>query len=345
MKSSFNYDAGNQTEDDTLIVNGGIVILWILSIVTVIGNGLVILVLITETSFHSKPGYLFILNLPVADFFIGAFSFPLNTLWLMFGYWPFGEGVCKMWLIIDYTACAVSVCGIILISLDRYWMLTIKLKYRQFQTTKRVTVMILISWAVIIPFYAIPTLFWENFTGKKIIDYSDNCEMESEQSMAYNVIIVFVEFVIPLFIIIYLNTIVYTQIRHRTRTNPINNNQSLFRVADNHLSISAGQSITGSTRKHVNTSINLIKRHRKAAVTLAVLVSAFIVCWTPYCIVLIWSIVCDDCLSDTLWEFVNYLLWSNSALNPFLYALTNPKIREVFYKFLGLNYFKQTLGL
>ncbi|XP_071944886.1 histamine H2 receptor-like [Antedon mediterranea] len=245
--SSSDYDIGNQT-DDTLIVSGGIVIRWLLSIVTVLGNGLVIFALTTEISLRSNPANLFILNLSVADFLVGAFSLPFNTFWLMFDYWPFGEGVCKMWLIIDYTACTVSVCGIILISLDRYFMLNMKLKYRQFQTTKRVTVMILVSWAVIIPF-----------------------------SSKYK-------------------------------------------------------------RKNVNATISSMRRHRKAAVTLAVLVSVFIVCWTPYCIVLIWSFG-DDSPDYILLEVVYYLIWSNSAINPFLYALTNLKIK-VFLKFLRFKCFK-----
>ncbi|XP_071944434.1 histamine H3 receptor-like [Antedon mediterranea] len=328
---------GNQTDDTLIIVSCGIVITWILSVVTVFGNSLVILAFITEKSLRSNPAYLFILNLSIADFLTGAFSFPLNTLWLMFDYWPFGEGVCKMWLIIDYTACAVSVCGIILISLDRYWMLKLKLKYRQFQTTKRVTVMILVSWAVLIPFYAIPTLFWEKFKGEQIIDYSEDCEMESEQSLAYNLVIVFVEFLIPLPIIVYFNIIVYREIRSRSRTRPSHNiSQSVTHGCDSTISTAVAFSVTSENPR------NMLKKHRKAAVTLGALVIAFAICWTPYNIVLIWSIVCDDCLSDTLWEVVNYLLWTNSAINPFLYALTNLKIRECYYKLLGVNYFRKS---
>ncbi|XP_071944887.1 histamine H3 receptor-like [Antedon mediterranea] len=338
--SSSHYDVGNQT-DDALIVSGGIVIGWLLSIVTVLGNGLVIFALTTEKSLRSNPANLFILNLSIVDFLTGAFSFPLNTLWLMFDYWPFGEGVCKMWLIIDYTACAVSVCGIILISLDRYWMLKLKLKYRQFQTTTRVTVMILVSWAAVLPYYAIPILFWEKFSGEQIIDYSEDCEMESEESLAYNLATaVFVKLLIPLTIILYLNINVYNEIRHRAR---INHNQSILQVADNNLSISAGRSTSDSGRQNVNTKISSARRHRKSAVTLAALVSTFVVCWTPYSIVLIWSII-DDAPNHMLLEVVNYLLWGNSAINPFLYALTNPKIREVFLKFLGLKCFNVTSG-
>ncbi|XP_071944882.1 histamine H3 receptor-like [Antedon mediterranea] len=314
MESSFNQ---------TLNVSGGVVISWLLSAVTVFGNSLVILAFITEKSLRSNPTDLFILNLSVADFLVGAFSFPLYTLWLMFGYWPFGEGVCKMWLIIDYTACAVSVCGIILISLDRYWMLKMKLKYRQFQTTKRVTVMIITTWIICILLYAIPIFCWKKFTGKKVeIDYSENCYMESGQ--AYKLVCLFFSFVIPLPIIIYLNSTVYKEIRQRTRRNHsvLNRNKSVFQAAS------------------VNTTMSSMRRHRKAAITLAVLVSVFAICWAPYNVVLIWNRVSDNSLDYIFVEVVTYLLWSNSAINPFLYALTNLKIRNVFFKFFCLKFFK-----
>ncbi|XP_071944883.1 histamine H4 receptor-like [Antedon mediterranea] len=330
MESSSNYL--NQT-DDSLIVSGEVVICWFLSVVTVFGNSLIILAFITEKSLRSNPANLFILNLSVADFFIGAFSFPLYALWLMFGYWPFGEGVCKMWLIIDYSTCGVSVCGIILISLDRYWMLKLKLKYLQFQTTKRVTVMILVSWAAVLPFYAIPILFWEKFRGEQIIDYSVYCDIEST-SLPYTLVTIFVYFVIPLTIIAYLNSYVFKEIRHRTR---INHNQSIHQVANNLTPITTGYTSSRSDQQNVDNT-----RHRKAAITLAALVSAFVICWTPYSIVLIWSVISDDNNSPAMivWSFVLYLLWSNSAINPFLYALTHLKIRGVFFKFFGLKCFK-----
>ncbi|XP_033107696.1 muscarinic acetylcholine receptor M3-like [Anneissia japonica] len=359
MESSYVDNAGNGT-DTSLMVSAGVIITWILAVLTVFGNSCVILAFITEKSLHMNPANFFILNLSVADFLTGAISFPLNNLWLMFGRWPFGEAVCKMWLIVDYTACAVSVCGIILISLDRYWMLKLKMKYRKFQTTKRVTVMVLTTWTICIPFYGIPTLFWAKFTGENTVDYSEDCEMESEQNLAYNAFIVCVEFLIPLPIIVYLNVVVYREIRALSRTTPDGNPSSrhssilsIVQVGETDATIStkvdkywgmASNQGAGPSRHRI-TVATLLQRHRKAAVTLAALIIAFAICWTPYNIILLWSIICDDCFNDSVWETVNYLLWSNSAINPILYALTNTKIRNTFYKFLGMKYFKRMIGL
>ena len=71
-------------------------------------------------------------------------------------------------------------------------------------------------------------------------------------------------------------------------------------------------------------------RHRKAGVTLFILSGTYLVCWLPYEIVSLLQAMCgkDHCFSETTWEAVNGLLWCNSALNPFLYGLTNPLLRH-----------------
>ncbi|XP_022079381.1 muscarinic acetylcholine receptor M5-like [Acanthaster planci] len=79
------------------------------------------------------------------------------------------------------------------------------------------------------------------------------------------------------------------------------------------------------------------KRHRKAAVTLSVLVGVFIVSWLPFYIASLLAPFCEDCVSDLAWEVVNYLLWCNSTVNPFLYALLVVRFRQNFLRYLGLR--------
>lgn len=44
--------------------------------------------------------------------------------YVLTGRWPFGRGLCKLWLVVDYLLCASSVFNIVLISYDRFLSVT-----------------------------------------------------------------------------------------------------------------------------------------------------------------------------------------------------------------------------
>ncbi|XP_041357742.1 muscarinic acetylcholine receptor M4-like [Gigantopelta aegis] len=73
-------------------------------------------------------------------------------------------------------------------------------------------------------------------------------------------------------------------------------------------------------------------RDRKAAKTLSFLVIVFAICWTPYTMVIILKTVCEACVNKNVLEFLVWLLWTKSCVNPFLYAYTNVRFRENFRK-------------
>lgn len=54
----------------------------------------------------------------------GAFCIPLYVPYVLTGRWPFGRGLCKLWLVADYLLCASSVFSIVLISYDRFLSVT-----------------------------------------------------------------------------------------------------------------------------------------------------------------------------------------------------------------------------
>lgn len=54
----------------------------------------------------------------------GAFCIPLYVPYVLTGRWPFGRGLCKLWLVADYLLCTSSVFNIVLISYDRFLSVT-----------------------------------------------------------------------------------------------------------------------------------------------------------------------------------------------------------------------------
>ncbi|XP_077866609.1 histamine H3 receptor-like, partial [Saccoglossus kowalevskii] len=104
-------------------------VMTIIIFVTVFGNLIVIIFFCIDSKIRKSTSNLYLLNLACADLLVGIFSLPLNTSWVLHDYWPHGEIVCKLWVVVDYVACFESCLSIILISLDRYLLVTQEIRY------------------------------------------------------------------------------------------------------------------------------------------------------------------------------------------------------------------------
>lgn len=107
-----------------------------LSLITIIGNMLVMISLVIDRQLRTISNY-YLLSLSIADFTIGLVSMPLYTIYNFLGYWPFGKYVCDAWLSLDYLMSNASVLNLLVISFDRYFSVTRPLTYRLKRTTKR----------------------------------------------------------------------------------------------------------------------------------------------------------------------------------------------------------------
>ena len=81
-----------------------------------------------------------------------------------------------------------------------------------------------------------------------------------------------------------------------------------------------------------------IKRERKAAKTLGIIMSCFILCWLPFFIMQIINSICKQCATVlNNYPVVTILTWlgyMNSLLNPIIYTIFSPDFREAFAKIL-----------
>ena len=190
-----------------------IIILWLLVIVTVVGNLLAIIAFIRNEKIRSKIANHFIFNLSVADLLVGVISMPVNNLNLHFGYWPFGEVCCKLWLILDYTICFQGMTAVVFISMDRYCWVKWPLKYMRLMTRRRAIGTITIAWCAGFAYYLIHVLCWEHFEGISKVDYDSHCDLEIIGGLAHAVIAVILEFFLPLTTVVVVNGIVYHIVR------------------------------------------------------------------------------------------------------------------------------------
>ncbi|CAK9811452.1 Octopamine receptor beta-1R [Anthophora plagiata] len=83
------------------------------------------------------------------------------------------------------------------------------------------------------------------------------------------------------------------------------------------------------------TSSSKMRRERKAARTLGIIMSAFLACWLPFFLWYIITSLCDSCeSSDAVVAVVFWVGYFNSALNPLIYAYFNRDFRAAFRKTL-----------
>ena len=107
-----------------------------LSLITVVGNGLVVYLIITRKRLHNATNWI-VLSLAIADFFLGAGYLPARIL--LKGQWLVQHSV------LSFLA-AASALNLGLLTVDRYVFITRPLRYSTLLTTKRAVLLIVAVW-------------------------------------------------------------------------------------------------------------------------------------------------------------------------------------------------------
>ncbi|XP_015279615.1 PREDICTED: 5-hydroxytryptamine receptor 1A [Gekko japonicus] len=85
-----------------------------------------------------------------------------------------------------------------------------------------------------------------------------------------------------------------------------------------------------------------LARERKTVKTLGIIMGTFILCWLPFFIVALVLPLCPGCyMPEELGALINWLGYSNSLLNPVIYAYFNKDFQSAFKKIVKCKFCRQ----
>ncbi|UJR23631.1 hypothetical protein I4U23_026616 [Adineta vaga] len=274
------YTISNQTHLNAILSSKTTFITLIflvsfMTLITVFGNLLVIIAFICDSRIRTYSNC-FILNLSIADLLVGLICIPLYAHKFIFDEWYLGYHLCKLWLVFDYVVGSASTLCIVVISYDRYQMVSKGLDYLSNISIQRALKFVFGTWIIAILNYGPAIILWDWLPGNEPYQYQ-TCDPPFAKHFPYLVTTACVEFFVPFFSLIILNLLVYSNIRQRSRglirTNTLQLRQNGHVKTLLSAQISSEPNIRSSRKQ--SKSIVLL-RDRRAAKNLFILVFAFI---------------------------------------------------------------------
>ncbi|KAK7877814.1 hypothetical protein WMY93_031522 [Mugilogobius chulae] len=311
-----------------------LLILW-----TLLGNILVCSAVLRFRHLRSKVTNIFIVSLALSDLCVSVLVMPWKAVAEVAGYWPFGA-FCDVWVAFDIMCSTASILNLCIISVDRYWAISAPFRYERKMTQRVAFVMISVTWTLSLLISFIPVqLNWhkaaedgtQNLSESRVPE--ENCD--SSLSREYAISSSLVSFYIPVAIMI----VTYTRI-YRIAQMQIRRIASLERAAEHAQSCRSNR----LECQHHTTLKTSIKRETKVLKTLSIIMGVFVCCWLPFFVLNCLVPFCErsspghgaglPCVSDTTFNVFVWFGWTNSSLNPVIYAF-NAEFRKAFASLLG----------
>lgn len=359
-------------------ISGGNIVLSltlsVLAVLTIAINSLVITAIVVTRKLHHPANYL-IGSLAVTDLLVAMLVMPFSIVYLTQDQWLMGQLVCDMWLAVDITCCTCSILHLAAIAVDRYWAITDAVEYSLKRTPARAAVMIVLVWVLSV-LISLPPVIWRRRgdSGRTGDGTGSHGECLIKHSVGFAIYSTFGAFYIPLFLLLILYYRIYHAAKslydkrgfsRRTARRAVNGHplpRSSDRELQDHETLSPPEKSfsdlsTEGERAHITpkrsvhcmpcrrTSVGRrprisVSREKKAATTLGLILGAFVVCWLPF---FVQEVVVNTCgppcqPSGTLANFLTWLGYLNSLINPLIYTIFNEDFKKAFQKLIGCKH-------
>ncbi|XP_071496797.1 beta-2 adrenergic receptor-like [Diadema antillarum] len=281
----------------------------ILIAVITISNCLAIRTIVSSSRLLNQTGFCLI-NLAIADISNGIFYLPFCVPITLTGKWYSNSFFCLCMAASSIATVIVSIATLSLISVDRYICISRPLHYQRLFSKQRVRWLLLFTWlyggAVATFSTVIP-----QFVGFRPDLYSCAIAVTTEENLYYTFILLACGFYAPLCIIFFSSSQI-ARISWRAQ-------RSIYLQ-------------TAAVQTQELDSLRETLRQVKKALRVFVVLVAFMACWGPFAVGMHYMAITRKELPWQLNAAFGFLANFNSAMNPFIYIITNPAFRKVFFK-------------
>uniref|UniRef100_W5NEE2 Mu-type opioid receptor n=2 Tax=Lepisosteus oculatus TaxID=7918 RepID=W5NEE2_LEPOC len=277
----------------------------IVCVVGLVGNVLVMYVIIRYTKMKTATN-IYIFNLALADA-LATSTLPFQSVNYLMGTWPFGDVLCKVVMSIDYYNMFTSIFTLTTMSVDRYIAVCHPIKALDFRTPRNAKIINVCNW-ILSSAIALPVMIMATTTMEYSAPGFTDCTLKFPHPSWYwenllKICVFIFAFIMPVLII----TVCYGLMILRLKS---------------------VRMLSGSKEKDRNL--------RRITRMVLVVVAVFIVCWTPiHIFVIIKALVTvpNSLLQSVTWHFCIALGYTNSCLNPVLYAFLDENFKRCFREF------------
>ena len=319
-------DPFSNTLSNFLLVLKGTTMITIISI-AVFGNSLVIISVFKYERLRVITNF-FIVSLAFADLLVAMLVMPFSmSMEMTEGRWMFGRIMCDIFNANDVLFSTASLIHLCCISMDRYLAILHPLRYEAVMNKHRAMLMLGVSWVASILISYIPVFSRLYTTEAGVKEHQlDSYLCNFTVNPVYAAVSSSVSFWIPTLIMMFVYARIFLEARKQER-----------------LIQSSAMYMHYTTRDHADPDVQRferrkMKREHKAAKTLGIIMGCFILCFVPFFCWYVVTAACKTCANPpALGSVLFWCGYSNSCLNPIIYAYYNREFRTAFKKILNMD--------
>ncbi|KAL7030087.1 hypothetical protein ACKWTF_006512 [Chironomus riparius] len=271
----------------------------------VLGNLLTIIALLKCERLRKHATTSFLLSLTFSDFLFCAIMMPMQAVRYYYQAWTFGDFLCQIFPFVFYSNVCISMLSMILMTINRYILITFQHLYPKIYTTKLIIVQLFCAWfiAFLIMFFPLSGLWGE--LGHEPKTFS--CTILKKDGKSPKTFIFLVGFLLPCFIIILSYSCIFNTVRKQhaklNKFDTTSPNKSKLKFFRN-------------------------KNDLRLTIMMLVIFLCFIMCFLPLMLVNVFDE--KDMKYPAFHVMASVSAWSSAVINPIIYAVGSSQYRNAY---------------